>query len=183
MDKKKLNRILLEGDISNYITDSRFSNFIMACLDKFPSYFWICPSSNEKYHPVDERSEGGLVLHTRRVIRMCLHFSEMYGLNLWQTDVLICAAILHDSFARGLPESAKNSSDPFHPLYPEYRLPFNGFADRYIEKKEYVEIMLCVAGHMGRFGVNDLLIVDKLLPRLFHEIDFITSRENVIVNL
>ncbi len=64
--------------------------------------FWSTPSSTSgKYHPPDERMPGGLVLHTRRVVRLAVEGVDRYILQvhpwyLQAKEIVIAAALLHD---------------------------------------------------------------------------------------
>ena len=76
-----------------------------------PDEFWKAPaSSSGKYHAEDERAEGGLVLHTKRVVKCADFFSQdpeywedMKRNNYIPYDGLIVAALLHDCVKGGKP--------------------------------------------------------------------------------
>jgi hypothetical protein len=182
MTLEQLNKLHIEGAIGK-LSDGNIKKFLLSCIDMFPEYFWTVPASNSKYHPEDERKLGGLVLHVRRLCVLTEEVVRLHELNLWERDVLLASCILHDSYARGIPPNVKQASDPFHPSYPEFMFPFNAFADRYIERRVYEEIMECVSAHSGRWSTNKLLRSNKKLPMLFHMIDYIGSRENIIVKV
>jgi hypothetical protein len=182
MTLDEINKIYIDGEIGK-LTDGNIKNFLLSCTPLFPEYFWTVPASVSKYHPEDERKLGGLVLHVRRLCRLTEEFVRMHSLNLWERDVLLSASILHDSFARGIPPYVKESSDPFHPSYVEYMFPFNAFADRYIERRVYDEIMECVSAHSGQWSTNKSLRSDRKLPVIFHTIDYLASRPNIIVSI
>ena len=173
-----IGKIFIEQELKN-VTDANLKKFLMSCIDRFPEYFWKAPASREKYHPQDERGEGGLVLHTRRVCRLSMDMVYLYALNMWEKDVLIAAAVLHDSFQKGVPPNDTKTSDPLHPLYPRIQFPYAGDASRFIDQKIYSEIMECVESHLGRFGPSPNLNSQRKLPALFHLIDGIASREHI----
>jgi hypothetical protein len=177
------NKIFIEEEIKK-LNNSNIQDFLREAVRDFPDYFWISPSSIEKYHYPDERKKGGLVLHVRRLCRVVEAFVVMQELNMWERDVLLAAAILHDSFSRGIPPATKGYSDPFHPLYPPERFPYNGYADRFIkDKKIYDEIMECVVSHSGRYSVHPLLHSKKKLATFFHMSDYIASRDFIMVEV
>jgi hypothetical protein len=177
------NKISIEEEIKK-ISNTNVQDFLRASVEDFPDYFWISPASLEKYHYPDERVKGGLVLHVRRVCKLIEAFVIMQELNMWERDVLLAAAILHDSFARGVPPATKGYSDPFHPLYPSERFPYNGYADRFIkDKKIYDEIMECVVSHSGRYSVHSLLYSKKKLATFFQMVDYIASRDFVMIEV
>lgn len=176
------NKVFIEEEIKK-IYDKKVQEFLRECVNDFPSYFWVVPASIDKYHYPDERIKGGLVLHVRRVCKVVDTLSDFHELNMWERDVLISAAIIHDSFARGIPPRTIGYSDTFHPLYPPERFPFNGYADRFIDKKIYDEIMECVVSHLGRHSVTPLMNSKKKLATIFQLADHMASRDYIKVNL
>jgi hypothetical protein len=166
------------------ISNSNIRDFLNEAVSDFPDYFWISAASIEKYHYPDERNKGGLVLHVRRLCKLIESFVVMQELNMWERDVLLSAAILHDSFSRGVPPATKGYSDPFHPLYPSERFPYNGYADRFVkDKKIYDELMECVVSHSGRYSVHPILYSKKKLAMLFHMADYIASRDYIKIEV
>jgi len=166
-----------------HFTDSGIQRFVDSCIEDFPEYFWKAPASGTgKYHDEEENQEGGLVTHTRRVIRVVEELANFYALNFWETDILRAAAILHDSFCKGLNGKTENiNTDVFHPLYVRFSFPFIGYAERFIDEKVYEEIMLCVEAHSGRWSVSKALNIDKKLPNIFKIADYIASRRSIKV--
>lgn len=183
MTAAEINKLYIQGEAAK-VSDKSLERFLLAAIDKFPDYFWTAPASISKHHPPDEREPGGLVLHTRRLCKLADDISRLHALNFWEKDVLIASCILHDSFARGLPNEVKTHSDPMHPLYPEFMFPYNAFADRYIkDKRIYDEIMLCVTSHLGRFSFSESMKSTKKLPLLFQLIDYVGSRDYIKIEL
>jgi hypothetical protein len=177
------NKIFIEEEIKK-LSNGDLQNFLREAVKDFPEYFWTAPASLEKYHYPDERKRGGIVLHVRRLIKLIESFVVMQELNVWERDVLLAAAILHDSFARGIPPATKGYSDPFHPLYPAERFPYNGYADRFIkDKKIYDEIMDCVVAHLGKYSVHPIMYSKKKLATLFHMADYIASRDYIKIEI
>lgn len=177
------NKVFIEEEVKK-IYDENLRNFIKECISDFPDYFWVVPASIEKYHYVDERSKGGLVLHVRRVCKLVESLVLHYELNMWERDVLIAAAILHDSFSRGIPPHTKGYSDVFHPFYPPERFPFNGYADRFhIDKKIYDEVMECVVSHLGRHSISPMMNSKKKLASIFQLADYVASRDYIKIEL
>jgi len=182
MDLKFSNKLFIEQEIKN-IKNGDLSRFMFHAIDRFPDYFWEVPASNEKYHPPDERREGGLVLHVRRLCKLTEHFVRFYSLNYWEKDILLASSILHDAFSRGVPPKVSNGSDELHPIYVVQQFPFNGDVDRYIEKKIYDEIMEVVISHSGPFSVHPIMQSKKKLPSIFQLMDYLASRESIEVKL
>lgn len=183
MDLEATNKFFIEQDINKHITNAEVIRFMISAIDRFPDYFWTAPASKSKYHPPDERKDGGLMLHTRRVIKLSLDMVRFHELNYWEKDVLVAVSILHDSFARGIPPNVKNASDEMHPFYVPMQFPYNGDADRYLDKNVYDEIMECIVSHSGRFSVHPLVHSKRKLPSIFQTVDYLASREHIEVKL
>ena len=189
MTKSKKEDLMIEANKTfiieeiKKVTNKGLQSFLMETLQDFPDYFWTAPASLEKYHYPDERKKGGLVLHVRRLCKLTESIVNLEELNLWERDVLLASSILHDSFARGIPPTIKGYSDPFHPLYPGERFPFNGYADRFIDKKIYDEIMDCVVSHSGRYSVHPILYSKKKLAKIFQTMDHLASRDYIKIDI
>ena len=90
-------------------------------LAETPDGFFIArASSSGKYHAVDECTEGGLILHTKRVVKMAAFlagnpewYEDMKRNNFMPYDGLIAAAILHDCCKSGNPWGDRTVGD--HP--------------------------------------------------------------------
>lgn len=78
----------------NLIKDQGIRSFVRSVLLNVPN-FWLMPGGR-KHHPADERQEGGNVLHTQRVVRICSILSEAFSAIEVEYDVLIAAALIHD---------------------------------------------------------------------------------------
>lgn len=178
----EINKIRIDQEIDK-VFDANLATFLRQAVLRFPDYFWTAPASNSKFHYPDEREQGGLVLHVRRLCRLVDDFVRLKDLNAWEKDVLIAACILHDSFSRGVPPNVANGSVPMHPLFPRQEIPFNTFADRYITRDVYEYIMECVESHLGIFSPSPLLHSKKKLPEIFQVIDHIGSRTNIKIEL
>jgi len=177
------NKIFIQEEIKK-LYNPHLKDFLTEAINDFPDYFWTAPASLEKYHYPDERKKGGLVLHVRRLIKLVDSIVELQELNMWERDVLIASALLHDSFARGIPPHTKGYSDPFHPIYPSERFPYNGYVDRFkLDKKIYDEIMDCVVSHLGRYSVHPIMYSKKKLATVFQFLDYVASRDFIKIDL
>lgn len=129
--------------------------FAMECLAKVPEYFFVaCPSSSSgKYHPSDELSGNGSVLHTKRVCRLIPEFTAAYDVQ-HNNDLLLCAGILHDSFKQGVKKSGHTMVN--HPLLAAdsaaevYKSDVGKFIG--ITRDEAAMIYRAVLYHMGKWG-------------------------------
>ena len=176
-------KVLLKNEVEENVFDNNVKSFLNDALEHFPDYFWTAPSSNGKYHPQDEHTRGGLVLHTMRVAKVSLDMVRPYSLNQWESDVIFSAALLHDSFARGVPPRDIQASDDFHPLYPRQQFPFIPFANRYLNLATYDAIMECVESHQGKWSVTPSVVSNKKLPTILQVVDYICSRTYVHVEV
>lgn len=80
------------------IGDPALKALVEEGLDTAPKLFFTAPSSSSgKYHPADEINDGGLVLHTARVVTMAEHLADFYGVTPQERDILTAALILHDT--------------------------------------------------------------------------------------
>lgn len=77
------------------ISDLRIKSFVRACLLK-TDCFWVSAASLEDSHPPDERVEGGMILHTQRVLRTAMLLAQTVELSNVNLDILIAACLLHD---------------------------------------------------------------------------------------
>jgi hypothetical protein len=100
----------------NLIVDESIRSFVRSILIR-NDLFWEIPSSfSGKYHPYDEHSDGGNVLHTKRVVRIASYMSESYSLSQEEKDIVIAACLLHD-LCKGIHygEDQECRYDPMHP--------------------------------------------------------------------
>lgn len=183
----------MERALDEYIVkieNREILKFVRESLKLAPEYFWRIPSSlSGEHHPPDERGAGGLVLHTKRVVRLCEHLSRSYDLDKLNRDLLIAAAILHDTFRCGFEGRERKheegwgglGSDSLHPCYPAV-----GLKELFEDCKHAQTIVIICALHYGRW--SPLPISSKhentlTLGMLLHIADFIAAQEDVIVNV
>ena len=157
-------------------------------LKKVSKNFFTAPaSSSGKYHLADECQEGGLVLHTKRVVRLA---HEIYGLP-WNSkalpaichDYLIAAALLHDCCKSGRNWEGGHTVTE-HPLLA---------ADLVLEVagKEMATIAQPIAAtirsHMGTgwyevsWAKPELPAPETVLQKLLHEADYLASKKHIEV--
>jgi len=104
MDYK--DRLKLFKDELELISKPEIREFVEACIEASPDYvFENCPSSSSgKYHPIDELSSDGTILHTKRVFALAYELSR--GLDCeHHRDEICAAALLHDMAKQGLSTS------------------------------------------------------------------------------
>ena len=93
--KKTLNE-LLSFEVAQ-IDDDEIRNFIKMTLDNVDPIHRIKPaSSTGKYHPKYAAGEGGLIRHTKVVVRNIIELIRATPAIECEKDELIAAAIIHD---------------------------------------------------------------------------------------
>jgi hypothetical protein len=79
------------------INDATIRSFVKSVLHRGDA-FWYSPSSYiPGHHPPDEMENGGLVLHTKRVVRCALLLTNTFECSPTEQDCLVAAALLHDA--------------------------------------------------------------------------------------
>ena len=96
-------RLEMFKDELNLISNSAIREFAKACIKAAPDYVFVdCPSSSSgAYHPVDELSGDGTVLHTKRVFALAYELSRGFDCE-HHRDEICAAALLHDMAKQGL---------------------------------------------------------------------------------
>ena len=86
----------------NRISEVRIREFTKLCIASAPAYFFIdCPaSSTGKYHPLNEVSWDGTIIHTKKVFNVA--YSLARGLGVEENrDAILGACIIHDLVKKG----------------------------------------------------------------------------------
>ena len=112
MDYK--DRIKLFKPELNLISKKDVRDFVKACIKAAPDYvFEDCPSSSSgKFHPIDELSADGTIVHTKRVFSVAYELSR--GMDCeHHRDEICAAAILHDMVKQGIEGSGHTQKN--HP--------------------------------------------------------------------
>lgn len=89
-------------------------DFTKKVINAAPDYvFEDCPSSSSgKYHPLDELSNDGTIIHTKKVFAVAYELSR--GVDCEENrDVILASALLHDLAKQGLERSGHTKKD--HP--------------------------------------------------------------------
>ena len=122
---------------------------------KGASTIWLAPASRSHHLP-DERIDCGNLLHTVRVASMCKFIADTVTLEEpspgpWR-DILLSAAILHDTRRRGLFSLASHTVDDHPKLVREYA-NIHHLTCSYFE-----EIMTTIEDHMGKWSVPPVIL-------------------------
>ena len=155
------------------IADPSIRLFTAKALERVPEYFWHVPASaSGRFHPLDTLGEGGLVLHTKRVVYLSNEMAKAFKIDGVNVDVLRSAAILHDSFKNGLSDNGHTEED--HPLIVRYQLK-----ELLTETSQFEDIMKAIECHQGIWGPKPLRMPSKPLEWALHLADFVASRTSI----
>lgn len=168
------------------ITNPYLRAVVEGIFEMVPEWWVDQPSSSTgKYHPEDENGPGGMVLHTRRVVRMVQHLSQSWrgvGLTPHDVELLTAAALVHDAYRYGSGETPDNQASYGHEealrTETEYLQPYLALWE------PVVEIALF---HAGRWGPATVSIPRderyRELGDILHLADYIASRRDVSINV
>ena len=143
----------LLGEYIRKIADENLRELTQQVLERAPHYFWTVPASiSGKYHPSDERGEGGTILHILRVSKLAEILMTAW-LTPFDSDVIRAACLLHDTCKYGSGNLINKTQYPRHPqeasaLIREI-LKEHPVSDDFERKVE--EICLAVERHMGKW--------------------------------
>jgi len=116
-DFEKENYILMPLlDEIDLIEDQGVKYFVRAIMLR-AGCFWDAPSTYDGTFPPDEGDYGGLLLHTRRVVRAVSLLADSYSTTQDEKDVLIAAAILHD-VTKFIDDGTEGQFPKYDPMYP-----------------------------------------------------------------
>lgn len=184
---------------------------VRAVLDAAPACFWSMPAATTgKHHPTISLGEGGLVRHTKAVVRIACHLLDMQGTfpGERQYSIALAACILHDCCKKWDTEKYTAFAHPRRAaeliatqaniLRPDEMAALPPpTAGEHLEHPERVYaatapavrcIMGAVESHMGRWNFNDRTGEELPVPltpiqRLVHTADFLASRKDILVAL
>lgn len=144
---------------------------------KVPEYFFEIPaSSTGKYHPSFDLGEGGLIRHTKMVVAVALELLRLEEYENLDSDLVIVACLLHDTFKNGKVVDGKYSehtvtdhADIAANKWKAYLKPIYGADSVYTWG-----IADAIRCHMGQWGHS---VPDSPLERCVHMADYIASRK------
>ncbi len=155
------------------LQDPSIRLFVTKALERVPDYFWHVPASaSGRFHPLDTLGDGGLVLHTKRVVYLVTEIAKVFKLDGVKLDILRAAAMLHDSFKNGIADEDHTEED--HPLIVRHQLK-----DLESETHHFEEIMGAIERHQGLWGPQPLRMPKTSLEWCLHIADFVASRTAV----
>ncbi len=164
----------------NSISNDSIRSWTFSMMAHAPQAFWDRPaSSTGKYHKEDENGAEGQVVHTLRVLAVSEHMVRMVDLNDLERDILISAASLHDICKYGV----EGKSDHTLSEHPQLVKSFWEKNMLILPKCECdSQIIDTVLQHSGRWGGLPHPPPTKL-GKLLHIADFISSKNNIYVDL
>jgi len=178
-DRKKVFEKELE-----LILDDQVRTFTELCLSAAPDYFFTdCPASTTgKYHPLDELSWDGTMLHTKKVLTVAYELCRGLGCEHHRDEVL-SACIIHDLLKQGLVHSGHTTKD--HPALAADLVDRVQRETETLRNDSYDIIKGCVGFHYGLWSQNPWLkSLDEYTPEelCVYLSDYIASKRCVNVD-
>ncbi len=137
-------------DCVKLIRDKTIRAFVEDALMRTSPRFWKDPcSSTGANHPPEDQVEGGIIVHTRKAVRVALDLFRFYGINdkLIQ-DRIVAAVILHDSMKNGAHWSDR--TDYTHgKIVRDVLGELKVGGERARDHKDVGEVLKLVENHMG----------------------------------
>lgn len=176
--------LVFEKELS-YIVDNRIRESARKLVNLLPDYFFeISATASGKYHPSFSHGEGGLVRHTKVVVRFAyelLYTNNTIGdfFTNSEKDLIILSLIIHDGLKRG--EIMEDDTRFDHPI----------LAANFVEKNKDIltltgdEINIIkgiLEAHMGQWtkdksGVERLRKPETKCEKFAHMCDYLGSRK------
>lgn len=165
------------------IGSQNIKQLVWKCLENAPDYFWGIPSSSTgKYHPKDENINGGLILHTKRAVKIANHLCECLSIKDIEKDCVIAACIMHDLCKNGYPKNEEHTVDGHGYLWTQ--LVRNILTKNEIkDSQSFSTISRLILMHMGKYDLPYVLDWNDEMAVIVHMADYISSREDIIVNV
>lgn len=168
----------------NYIKNDKYKKAAYELIELLPDYFFeVAASSTGKYHPSFSLGNGGLLRHTKALVRIGIELMNNESLNHNFTDdekdLLIIAMIMHDGLKHGLTESKYTKFE--HPIIVCDYIKEN--KDKLsLDDNEIKFITKAIASHMGQWNTSPYSDVVLPLPkdkyqRFVHMCDYLASRK------
>lgn len=182
MKENQREELLLELE---KIQNSGIKKLVEKAFQRVPQEFWVAgASSTGKYHPKMSAGEGGLWRHTRAVVQFVQWITEIEQTPAtdFEKDLLIGAALLHDSCKGGIPWG--KYTNPSHPL-----IVFSLFKEEELDVEEMIlwdEINFLISSHMGQWNTAPGKDKKEILPKpksglqkILHLADYLASRKGI----
>ena len=168
----------------NYIKNNSYKEDLKILINLLPDYFFEVPaSSTGKYHPKYALGKGGLVRHTKVVVRIGYELlnNESIGFSFKEEekDLLLMAMLLHDGLKSGINHEKYTRFD--HPLLIS-KLILDNKDKLSLNDYELTLVRNAIEAHMGQWNVD--YNGNEVLPkphnkyqRFVHMCDFLASKK------
>jgi hypothetical protein len=146
-------RIEMFQEELDLIYDENIREFTKLVLTQIPAYFFLdCPSSSSgKWHPIDECSFDGCVMHTKRVFTLAYELCRGLGAEE-DRDEILSAAILHDGLKQGKVKTGHTVKN--HPGLAADLIKEVQEATQMLSDESYNIIRNCVGFHYGPWSIS-----------------------------
>lgn len=131
------------------IESEKIRDFVRKALESAPPEFWKAPCSlNPDHHPPEDRVEGGIIIHSRKAVRVAIALFRFFDIKeKFAQDKIIAAVILHDIQKCGRPWG--KSTDFKHGMIAcSMLMRIVGMNSKAFDQ-DLFEICLLVKNHMG----------------------------------
>ena len=168
----------------NYIKNDKYKKCAEELIELLPDYFFeVAASSTGKYHPSFSLGNGGLLRHTKAVVKIGVELmnDEAIGhkYNDDEKDLMIISMIMHDGLKHGREYSQYTKFE--HPLIVCDYIKEN--KDKLSLNEEDLEFICSnISSHMGNWNTSPYSDVVLPVPknkyqRFVHMCDFLASRK------
>lgn len=138
------------------ILDDRIRQFTELCIGEAPDYFFVdCPaSSTGKYHPLDELSWDGTIIHTKKVFTVAYELCRGFGCERHRNEIL-SACLIHDLLKQGKKKTGHTTRD--HPALAAELVERVQKDTQLLSREPYEIIRCCVGFHYGLWSTKPWL--------------------------
>ena len=167
-----------------YIKNQEYVKNLKKIINMLPDYFFkVAASSTGKYHPAFTLGDGGLVRHSKAVVRIGFELlnndsiSNIFTDN--EKDLMLCALLIHDGLKHGLVESKYTVFE--HPILMSKFIIDN--KDEFTWTDKEIKFMSSVIEtHMGQWtkdykGNEVLTKPSNKYQKFVHMCDYLASRK------
>ena len=179
-----MNKIEVFNKEYTYVKNSKYRENLKKLVDMLPDYFFeVAASSTGKYHPAFTLGNGGLVRHSKAVVRIGYELLNNNSIsNIFKSeekDLMLCALLVHDGLKHGLEYSEYTVFD--HPLQMSKFLKDN--KDKFTWTDNEINFMCnVIETHMGEWtkdykGNEVLEKPTNKYQKFVHMCDYLASRK------
>lgn len=177
------------------INDPRIKSFVRSTLLKADA-FWISAATLDNItHPPDERIEGGMILHTQRVVRIAFMLTQTIEVSRLNVDMLLAAALLHDITKAVWKDESRTEivHDPMHPYTINAYIAWCSSQDKALPefgKSNVIDIPIEILNQIlrlircshGIFSPIPETIPTTALEKVLHMADLIATNLHFIID-